>query len=148
MYRPCDPYTLCGISSRFQLLSPTERQVAHALLTRPPLRFKINRSFIQISVRLACVRHAASVRPEPGSNSLKNCILSLFRPKIIFKSSIWLSIITVRKVSFQTQNHFRVPCLLKWCCLIYKVLVTVLFSLALLHQGPCFVSGVAALTSA
>ena len=28
---------LCGISSRFQLLSPSERQVAHALLTRPPL---------------------------------------------------------------------------------------------------------------
>ena len=29
--------TLCGISSRFQLLSPSERQVAHALLTRSPL---------------------------------------------------------------------------------------------------------------
>ena len=29
--------TLCGISSRFQLLSPTERQVPHALLTRSPL---------------------------------------------------------------------------------------------------------------
>ena len=29
--------TLCGISSRFQLLSPSEGQVAHALLTRPPL---------------------------------------------------------------------------------------------------------------
>ena len=28
---------LCGISSRFQLLSPSERQVAHVLLTRPPL---------------------------------------------------------------------------------------------------------------
>ena len=28
---------LCGISSRFQLLSPTEGQVAHALLTRSPL---------------------------------------------------------------------------------------------------------------
>ena len=28
---------LCGISSRFQLLSPTERQVPHALLTRSPL---------------------------------------------------------------------------------------------------------------
>ncbi len=27
----------CGISSRFQLLSPTERQVPHALLTRSPL---------------------------------------------------------------------------------------------------------------
>ena len=29
--------TSCGISSRFQLLSPSEGQVAHALLTRPPL---------------------------------------------------------------------------------------------------------------
>ena len=28
---------LCGISSRFQLLSPCKGQVAHALLTRPPL---------------------------------------------------------------------------------------------------------------
>ena len=27
----------CGISSRFQLLSPSEGQIAHALLTRPPL---------------------------------------------------------------------------------------------------------------
>ena len=26
--------------------------------------------------RLACVRHAASVHPEPGSNSLKNSIVS------------------------------------------------------------------------
>ena len=30
-------YTLCGISSRFQLLSPSERQITHALLTRSPL---------------------------------------------------------------------------------------------------------------
>ena len=26
------------------------------------------------TVRLECVMHAASVHPEPGSNSLKNCI--------------------------------------------------------------------------
>ena len=73
VYRPCDPYTLCGISSRFQLLSPTERQVAHALLTRPPLSYlkSIRKLHSNNSVRLACVRHAASVRPEPGSNSLK-----------------------------------------------------------------------------
>ena len=64
---------LCGISSRFQLLSPTERQVSHALLTRSPLNLSsIGRSRFPISpVRLACVRHAASVRPEPGSNSQK-----------------------------------------------------------------------------
>ena len=34
----CPGGTLCGISSRFQLLFPTEGQVAHALLARPPLR--------------------------------------------------------------------------------------------------------------
>ena len=34
---PCDLVVLCGISSRFQLLSPSYGQVAHALLTRPPL---------------------------------------------------------------------------------------------------------------
>ena len=36
----CDPAVSCGISSRFQLLSPTERQVPHALLTRSPLSRK------------------------------------------------------------------------------------------------------------
>ena len=33
----CDPRTSCGISTGFPMLSPSERQVAHALLTRPPL---------------------------------------------------------------------------------------------------------------
>ena len=33
----CPPVTSCGISSRFQLLSPSSGQVAHVLLTRPPL---------------------------------------------------------------------------------------------------------------
>ena len=33
----CLPAVSCGISSRFQLLSPSEGQVAHVLLTRPPL---------------------------------------------------------------------------------------------------------------
>ena len=74
----CHTNTLCGIIHRFQWLSPSVRQVAHALLTRPPLSSNfICRSFIcKNSVRLACVRHAASVRPEPGSNSLKNGILT------------------------------------------------------------------------
>ena len=34
---PCENDASCGISSRFQLLFPSHRQVAHALLTRPPL---------------------------------------------------------------------------------------------------------------
>ena len=54
------------------MLSPSVRQVTHALLTRPPLKcHKIWPKSHQrdISVRLACVKHAASVHPEPGSNS-------------------------------------------------------------------------------
>ena len=35
--KPCDSITLCGINVRFQTVSPTQGQVAHALLTRPPL---------------------------------------------------------------------------------------------------------------
>ena len=35
--RRCLQDTLCGISSSFPLLSPSEGQVAHVLLTRPPL---------------------------------------------------------------------------------------------------------------
>ena len=65
-FKRCRSNVSCGISSRFQLLSPSERQVAHTLLTRPPLS---HLSKLKCFVRLACVRHAASVHPEPGSNS-------------------------------------------------------------------------------
>ena len=35
---PCDVVVLCGISTCFQVLSPCMGQIAHALLTRPPLK--------------------------------------------------------------------------------------------------------------
>ena len=65
------------------------RQVTHALLTRPPLGIlkSIRKLQSKYLVRLACVRHAASVHPEPGSNSpfkrrasLPACVRSWFRP--------------------------------------------------------------------
>ena len=55
----------CGISVPFETLSPTQRQVTHVLLTRLPLSYPLRGN----RVRLACVRHAASVDSEPGSNS-------------------------------------------------------------------------------
>ena len=55
------------ISCRFQPLSTTYGQIAHVLLTRSPLGLRKQASFRL--VRLACIRHAASVHPEPGSNS-------------------------------------------------------------------------------
>jgi hypothetical protein len=57
-----------GISTGFPVLSRSSGQVAHVLLTRSPL--DLHRYCYRMDlVRLACVRHAASVRPEPGSNS-------------------------------------------------------------------------------
>ena len=35
---PCDVVVSCGISTCFQVLSPCTGQIAHALLTRPPLK--------------------------------------------------------------------------------------------------------------
>ena len=35
---PCDVVVSCGISTCFQVLSPCVGQIAHALLTRPPLK--------------------------------------------------------------------------------------------------------------
>src|SRR6187549_462013 len=56
---------ISGINHRFRWLSRSQGQITHVLLTRSPLEY--HRS--GLSARLACVKHAASVRPEPGSNS-------------------------------------------------------------------------------
>ena len=56
-----------GISSGFPGLSQSLGQVTHVLLTRSPLIAR--EQALEVTVRLACVKHAASVRPEPGSNS-------------------------------------------------------------------------------
>ena len=62
---PCGERCISGISPRFRGLSQSQGQVAHVLLTRSPLVYPRR----GLTVRLACVKHAASVRPEPGSNS-------------------------------------------------------------------------------
>ena len=62
------------------------RQVTHALLTRPPLSHLKNPSEdinFKCFVRLACVKHAASVHPEPGSNSHVH-ILTEWQLAVIF----------------------------------------------------------------
>ena len=69
--RPMRGGVLSGISPSFEKLSRTGRQVVYVLLTRAPLYSPPERGFL---VRLACVKHAASVRSEPGSNS---CVQSI-----------------------------------------------------------------------
>jgi hypothetical protein len=59
---------ISGIRPSFPSLSRSQGQVTHVLLTRSPLG--TSRCCHQLALaRLACVMHAASVHPEPGSNS-------------------------------------------------------------------------------
>jgi hypothetical protein len=57
-----------GIRPSFPGLSQSRGQVAHVLLTRSPLG-ATRCCHRVVLARLACIRHAASVHPEPGSNS-------------------------------------------------------------------------------
>src|SRR5262245_47058013 len=68
---------LFGIRPSFPGLSQSAGQITHVLLTRSPLVYPRK----GLTVRLACVKHAASVRPEPGSNS-PNKISSTKRGRI------------------------------------------------------------------
>jgi hypothetical protein len=107
---------LSSISPPFGRLFRTPRQITHVLLTRAPLYSPPCGDFL---ARLACVRHAASVRSEPGSNSpielgveaLKDASLNLgSRPSRLRTGS------TVRELAFHTARRllketacFRTP---------------------------------------
>ena len=99
---PCDSNALCGISTSFPVLFHTHRQVAHALLTRPPLI----RDRSPFTVRLECVMHAASVHPEPGSNSLIIVYPLSFRSVNIFSQSNSICSITFSSFSFYSSKEF------------------------------------------
>jgi hypothetical protein len=78
--RSADLVVLSGISQSFDWLSQTRGQITHVFLTRAPL--------VLLLVRLACIRHAASVCSEPESNSpvkitvkFNNCLLYDFLKK-------------------------------------------------------------------
>ena len=61
------PHVVWDISRRFHRLSPCIGQVAHVLRTLPPVAARV--LLPRAAPRLACVKPAASVHPEPGSNS-------------------------------------------------------------------------------
>ena len=62
------PQRLCGISLSFLRLSPTFRQIPtrYSPVRHSPSYYP---KIVHAAVRLACVKHAASVQSEPGSNS-------------------------------------------------------------------------------
>ena len=104
---------ISGISSCFQLVSQSQGQVAHVLLTRSPLVYPRR----GLTVRLACVKHAASVRPEPGSNSPLKNIDHTISPKTTMRMSAkttsltltepnsWVNQINLKGTRHHTTNH-------------------------------------------
>ena len=90
------------------MLSPSRRQVAYALLTRLPLGIYRN----ICPVRLACVKHAASVRPEPGSNSP-----FMFRELYLLLSFVFVSEFLGCFLN-RTSGSFRKHLMY---CLVFKV---------------------------
>ena len=79
---------LWDIRHRFQWLSPGYGQVAHALRTLPPVAARV--LLPRAAPRLACVKPAASVHPEPGSNS------SLY---IFYSSSLLLTLLISKEIN-------------------------------------------------
>ena len=63
----CRPPGPWNISASFPAFCSGTGQVAHVLRTRTPLVITV--LLRHVTVRLACIRPAASVHPEPGSNS-------------------------------------------------------------------------------
>ena len=89
--RRCLPKASCGISSRFQLLSPTERQVPHALLTRSPLS-QVPKSLTPFDLHVLGTPPAFVLSQD---QTLKNLYLKLFsEPKIKLLNNLLLASIT------------------------------------------------------
>ena len=117
---PCDTVVSCGISTCFQVLSPCVGQIAHALLTRPPLESYLppRRASSKIPVRLACVKHAASVRPEPGSNSDVQSFIRVSGSASALAKALPLPHKT-RRFSLRNLTVYNLPCLLSRC-IVFK----------------------------
>ena len=93
------------------MLSQITRQIIYALLTRAPLSLPRRIDH----VRLACVRHAASVRSEPGSNSpvyTENLII-LFQRNFSRTHNSWRLLFSFQRPSLlpfslrQNQHYIR-----------------------------------------
>jgi hypothetical protein len=105
------------------------------LLTRPPL---INPRR-DLFARLACVRHAASVRPEPGSNSQFKSFLCSFK---INTKNCWFIYISFHlfMLCLIFKDHFFLPSL-KTAFVFYHLILhlSTFFYLFLNADLHCFV---------
>lgn len=111
------PQGVCGINPAFAELSPITRYIP---MHYSPVRHSPPGASSRAAVRLACVKHAASVQSEPGSNSsvqsqanflarkfkeINKYLLSLAVQVSAFAKHLHLSVI--RSVKEQCLRRFR-----------------------------------------
>ena len=93
----------CGISPAFAGLFPTEGQVTHVLRTRAPCAHPLY-CYRKLRTRLACVKHAASVRSEPGSNSRLKLVLRKSKSRLAAGPDVLSELLIARFT--QASNEF------------------------------------------
>ena len=93
--KPCDSITLCGINVRFQTVSPTQGQVAHALLTRPPLSVtrKSSSKLVSNQRNTPFDLHVLGTPPAfilSQDQTLEQIVFKPFPVSILFVELVWL----------------------------------------------------------
>ena len=109
---------LCGISSRFQLLSPCTGQVTHALLTRPPLS---HQSIIRrISKGASFDLHVLGTPPAfilSQDQTLKINSSNLYRQRYIFATASDTSVAQINLITCSDYHYLNI-----WLGLLVSIL--------------------------
>ena len=112
------PY--CGLMWYYQsfLTAIPLYRAGYPRVTHPSAtKFRITRFHLN-SVRLACVRHAASVHPEPGSNShVKSLILCFLKINVNFVCFLK----SLRVVFIRFLNNSDSECFHSICSLLNEI---------------------------
>ena len=98
------PQSVCGISTPFEALSPITR---HVPTHYSPVRHSPPGASSRAAVRLACVKHAASVQSEPGSNSSVQSLSKFLARKIKEIKQVFLSL-AVQVLTSTKHSHLSV----------------------------------------
>src|SRR5699024_4527832 len=107
---------LSGISTGFPEVSQAYRQVTHVILTHPPLipQTSARRLPSASCARLACIRHTASVRPEPRSNSPYKIVWFMFSSPM---NTLSFKIKVLTRFKHVESINIRLSLLDIYCCL-------------------------------
>ena len=98
---PCGTVVLRGISTSFDALSPSSRQVSHALLTRPPLEyFGASSSISPLDL------HVLGTPPAFVLSQDQTLVFdSVLNPEVITSSSKLMYELTVFVLTVTRENH-------------------------------------------